>query len=111
MLQVMNDSGDGASLASLIGRSAELKRVLVDFACGPRTQMRKDRAAFIEFFGGDELVLAPAEAEQPLNAYYRHRQAAALAAHPGRRRPRDVPGVDVPAFDLPAELADADAGT
>jgi hypothetical protein len=71
------------------------------------TQMREDRAAFMEFFGGDELVLAPAEAEQRLNAYYRHRQEAALAAHPGRRRPRHVPGVDIPAFDLPAELADA----
>ncbi len=32
----MNDSGDEASLASLIERSAELKRALVDFACGPR---------------------------------------------------------------------------
>jgi hypothetical protein len=32
----MNDSGDEASLAFLIGRSAELKRAVVDFACGPR---------------------------------------------------------------------------
>ena len=71
-------------------------------------QMRADRAAFLEFFGGDELVLAPAEAEQRLNAYYRHRQEAVLAAHPGRRRPRHVPGMDIPAFDLPADLADAD---
>ncbi len=71
-------------------------------------QMRVDRAAFMEFFGGDELVLAPAEAEQRLNAYYRHRQEAVLAAHPGRRRPRNVPGMDIPAFDLPAGLADAD---
>jgi hypothetical protein len=71
-------------------------------------QMRVDRAAFTEFFGADELVLAPAEAEQRLNAYYRRRQEAALAAHPGRRPPRHVPGIDVPAFDLPAELADAD---
>jgi hypothetical protein len=69
--------------------------------------MREDRAAFMEFFGGDELVLAPAEADQRLNAYYRRRQEAALAARPGRRRPRHVPGVDIPAFDLPAELADA----
>ena len=70
--------------------------------------MREDRAAFMEFFGGDELVLSPAEAEERLNAYYRRRQEAALAAHPGRRRPRNVPGIDIPAFDLPAELADAD---
>jgi hypothetical protein len=70
-------------------------------------QMREDRAAFIEFFGGDELVLPPAQAGERLNAYYRHRQEAALAAYPGRRRPRDVPGVDIPAFELPAEFADA----
>ena len=71
-------------------------------------QMREDRAAFIEFFGGDELVLSPAEAGERLNAYYRHRQEAALAAHPNRRKPRHVPGIDVPAFDLPAAFADDD---
>jgi hypothetical protein len=70
-------------------------------------QMRKDRAAFIEFFGGDELVLPPAQAGEQLNAYYRHRQETALAAYPGRRRPRNVPGVEIPAFELPAALADA----
>lgn len=32
----MSDGGDEAPLASLIERSAELKRALVDFACGPR---------------------------------------------------------------------------
>jgi hypothetical protein len=69
-------------------------------------QMRQDRAAFMEFFGSDELVLPPTEAGERLNAYYRHRQEAALAAHPGRRRPRNVPGMDIPAFDFPAELAD-----
>jgi hypothetical protein len=37
-------------------------------------QMRDDRAGFVEFFGGDELVLPPAEAEERLNAYYRQRQ-------------------------------------
>ena len=71
-------------------------------------QMREDRAAFVEFFGGDELVLPPAEAGERLNAYYRHRQEAALARQPARRRPRILPGVDVPAFELPPELADAD---
>jgi hypothetical protein len=70
-------------------------------------QMRLDRAAFMEFFGSDEVVLPPAEAAERLNAYYRHRQEAALAARPGRRRPPNVPGRDIPAFDLPAELADA----
>jgi hypothetical protein len=70
--------------------------------------MRKDRAAFVEFFGGDELVLPPAEAEERLNAYYRHRQEAALALQPARRQPRNLPGVDAPAFEFPPELADAD---
>src|SRR5262245_3559743 len=56
------------------------------------TQMREDRAAFVEFFGGDELVLPPAESEERLNAYYRHRQEAALARQPSRRRPPNLPG-------------------
>ena len=71
-------------------------------------QMREDRAAFVEYFGGDELVLPPAEAEERLNAYYRHRQEAALARNPGRRRPRNVPGLDTPFFEFPEELADFD---
>ena len=71
-------------------------------------QMREDRAGFVEFFGGDELVLPPGEAEGRLNAYYRQRQEAALARRPGRRRPRNLPGVDVPAFELPDGLADVD---
>ena len=64
-------------------------------------RMREDRAAFVEFFGGDELVLPPGEAEERLNAYYRHRQEAALARQPARRRPQNLPGVDVPAFEFP----------
>jgi hypothetical protein len=71
-------------------------------------QMREDRAGFVEFFGGDELVLPPAEAEARLNAYYRHRQEAALARQPARRRPPNLPGLDVPAIELPPGLADAD---
>jgi hypothetical protein len=71
-------------------------------------QMREDRAGFVEFFGGDELVLPPAEAGERLNAYYRQRQEAALARKPGRRRPPNLPGVDVPVFDFPSGLADAD---
>ena len=71
-------------------------------------QMREDRAAFVEFFGGDELVLPPAEAEERLNAYYRHQQEAALARQPARRRPRNLPGLDVPFFEFPPGLADAD---
>jgi hypothetical protein len=71
-------------------------------------QMRQDRAAFIDFFGADELVLSPSEAEERLDAYHRHRQQAALAAHPERRKPRHAPDTDLPPFEFPAELADAD---
>ena len=71
-------------------------------------QMREDRAGFVEFFGGDELVLPPAEAGERLNAYYRQRQEAALARKPGRRRPPNLPDLDVPVFDFPPDLADAD---
>jgi hypothetical protein len=71
-------------------------------------QMRADRVEFVEFFGGDELVLPPAEVEERLNAFYRHQQEAALARQPARRRPRNLPGLDVPAFELPPDLADAD---
>ncbi len=71
-------------------------------------QMRDDRAAFVEYFGGDELVLPPAEAEEQVNAYHRHRQEAALARRPGRLRHQNVPGLDTPLFKLPEELADRD---
>ena len=70
-------------------------------------QMREDRAAFVEYFGGDELVLPPAGAEERLDAYYQHQQQVALARQPARRRLRNLPGVDVPAFELPPELADS----
>ena len=69
--------------------------------------MRADRAAFVEFFGRDELVLSRAEAEERINAFYRRRQEAALARR-AAIRPPNIPGVDVPAFQLPPELADAD---
>ena len=71
-------------------------------------RMRADRSAFIDFFGGDELVLPPGEAEARLNAYYRRRQEAALAQRHGRRRPRNLPAVDKPIFEFPDDLAGAD---
>jgi len=71
-------------------------------------QMRESRAAFVEFFGGDELVLPPAEAGERLNAFYRQWQEAALARQPARRRPPNLPGLDVRAFEFPADLAEAD---
>jgi hypothetical protein len=49
-------------------------------------KMREQRAAFVEFFGTDELVLPPAIAEERLNAYYQH-------GHEG-----------APFFELPAPL-------
>jgi hypothetical protein len=70
--------------------------------------MRADRAAFIEFFGGDELVLSPVEAKERLAAYYRHRREALLAAHPERRKSRPVPDADAPGAEFPAEFVDAD---
>ncbi|MFE4669339.1 hypothetical protein ACFRI7_31405 [Streptomyces sp. NPDC056716] len=71
-------------------------------------RMREDRAAFVEFCGGDELVLPPAEAEDRINAYYRHRQETAAAAAPSdRARGRRLPRLDLPLFELPQELADS----
>ncbi|MFF8710345.1 hypothetical protein ACF07T_02725 [Streptomyces sp. NPDC015184] len=70
-------------------------------------RMREDRAAFVEFCGGDELVLPPAEAEDLLNAYYRRREAT-IAGQSGHARDRRRPGPDVPFFELPPELADSD---
>jgi hypothetical protein len=115
----VNQGRDEPSLAFLIERSAELKRDLVDFAQGSRFE-RSLTAALLEAAGpegelgeadairSDELVLPPAEAEERLNAYYRHQQEAALARQPARRRQRNLPGVDVPALKFPPELADAD---
>ena len=71
-------------------------------------QMRDDRAAFIEFFGSDELVLSPAEAAERLDAYYLHRRQAVLTAQPERRKARRGPGLDLPPVEWPAELAEAD---
>ncbi|MFF3137631.1 hypothetical protein [Streptomyces mirabilis] len=70
--------------------------------------MREDRAAFVEFCGRDELALQPAEAEDLLNAYYRHRQEAAVAGQPDRARGSRLPGLDLPFFELPPELAGSD---
>lgn len=71
-------------------------------------RMREDRASFTAFFGCDELVLPPAEAETRINAYYRHCQETALARHSHRPRPRNVPSADVPVFQLPADACNAE---
>ncbi|MFI6447247.1 hypothetical protein [Kitasatospora sp. NPDC050543] len=70
--------------------------------------MRVDRAAFVEFCGSDELVLPPAKVEERLNAYYRHRHEAVVAERPDRARGRRLPGIDLPAFELPQALAGSD---
>ena len=69
-------------------------------------QMRENRAAFVDFFGSDELVLPVAEAEEQVNAFYRKQQEAALARNARRVPGRDVPGVDSPLLQLPQELAE-----
>lgn len=71
-------------------------------------QMRQDRAAFIEFCGNDELVLPPAEAEDQLNTYYRHRQETALAERPRHVRGKGIPGLHAPFFEFPADLAESE---
>jgi hypothetical protein len=71
--------------------------------------MREDRAAFADFFGSDELVLTVGEAEERINAYYRHRQQAANAAQrPGRTQSKQHAAPDLPLFTLSTELADAE---
>ena len=70
--------------------------------------MREDRSAFAEFCGSDELILTPAEAEDRINGYYRHRQGTADGRRPGPVRGGRRPTADVPLFTLPPELADSD---
>lgn len=66
--------------------------------------MRAQRAAFIEFFGTDELVLPPAEARTRVSAYYRHYQDSLRA----KSRGRVAKDADVGLFDLHLEEAAAD---
>ncbi|WP_405584030.1 hypothetical protein [Streptomyces sp. NBC_01190] len=70
--------------------------------------MREDRAAFAEFCGSDELILPPAEAEDLVNAYYRHRQAAIVTGQPNPPQGKRRRSPDPPVFELPPELADSD---
>jgi hypothetical protein len=68
--------------------------------------MRLNRAEFIDFFGTDELILPPAEAEERLNAQLRQQQEAAVARRPpsGKATPAPLPGLDVPGYNLLDEL-------
>jgi len=67
--------------------------------------MRKDREEFVTFFGSDELVLPTEEAEGRLNAYYRMRRDAALAA---RGRHRAVSDTGETTFVMPDGFFDFD---
>ena len=64
-------------------------------------QMRAERAAFMEFFGCDELVLPPAEAAERINAFYRHRQETALAARSTAVGRRTSPAWMCPRLSFP----------
>jgi hypothetical protein len=52
----MNQSSDEPSLARLIGRSAELKRALVDFALSPRMERHLERF-MVEGAGPQEVLI------------------------------------------------------
>ncbi len=67
--------------------------------------MRRDREEFLAFFGADELVLPTLEAEGRLNAYYRRRRDAALAA---RGRHRTVSESGETTFVMPAGFFEFD---
>jgi hypothetical protein len=68
--------------------------------------MRLNRMEFIEFFGSDELILPPAEAQEQFNAQLRaHQEAAVARRQPSRNaNPLPLPGLDGPAFDLMDQL-------
>ena len=72
--------------------------------------MRLNRAEFIDFFGTDELILPPAEAEERLNAQLRaHQEAAVARSRPsGQASPAPLPGVDAPGYNLVDELGGFD---
>jgi hypothetical protein len=66
--------------------------------------MRAQRAAFIEFFGTDELALPPAEARTRIGAFYRHYQDS-LPARPRGRAAKDA---DASLFELHLDELEAD---
>jgi hypothetical protein len=71
--------------------------------------MQNQRAAFIEFFGRDEVVLSPAEARQRLRGYYRKLHRAAAADHPKHGRQREIPEEGMPGLEFPDEMNDAES--
>lgn len=69
--------------------------------------MHQDRAAFIDFFGSDEVILAPEDAQQRMSAYQQWRQQRTAAADPSLPALDDLPGTDV-ALELPESYFDHD---
>jgi hypothetical protein len=87
--EVAYPAGDGRQVARLAIDMATREPELVfrnpEKAKQGWEHMRKDREEFLAFFGADELVFPTVEAEGRLNAYYKMRRDALLAAR-GRHR-------------------------
>jgi hypothetical protein len=63
--------------------------------------MRRNRAQFIDFFGTDEVILPPAEAQGRLNAQLRRQEATVARRRPSGTATRArLRGIDMPAFKL-----------
>jgi hypothetical protein len=95
----------------------QIRNLLIDLgdrAVDFRFLVRDRAGQFTEAFdavladAGIQAVKIPPRSPRANAYYYRHRQEAALAWRPARRRPRHVVSVDVPALELPPELVDAD---
>ncbi|MGH3164559.1 MAG: hypothetical protein ACRDN0_01535 [Trebonia sp.] len=88
-VEVVYPAADARQVARLAIEMATREPELVfrnpDKATQGWEHMRKDREEFLAFFGGDELVFPTIEAEGRLNAYYKMRRDALLAAR-GRHR-------------------------
>lgn len=88
-VEIVYPAADGQRVARMAIEMAAREPELVfrnpDKARQGWEHMRKDREEFLAFFGGDEIVFSTVEAEGRLNAYYRMRRDALLAAR-GRHR-------------------------
>ncbi|WP_431676162.1 hypothetical protein [Kitasatospora sp. KL5] len=101
---------DGPEIAEIALRAAAEHPALVfrnpDKITQGWDQMRREREAFIAYFGTDQLVLPPAEAQDSVNAFTRHRWETTRAQtdrnDPAESFPRQL------SFTLPEEIADAD---
>jgi hypothetical protein len=71
-------------------------------------RMREDRAAFIAFFGSDALIFPPAVAQEQLNAFYAHRQEAALAQLDKQDRRTRSRGLQGPFVEFGDDLMEAE---